>query len=96
MPDNQIRNINKQELEQLYIQINNAVIEYIIENETSISEEKSIIQMTFNDIATKTIKETLIQKNEEFENLSETEQQKHIAFNLKGVEKVMMEQIRKE
>lgn len=95
------KNLSNEELSKLYTKINDTVTTYIIENESSISEdnETSIseeIAKIFDEIATKMIREYVTEISETFENMNEEEQQKYITLGLKGVKKAMIQEMKNE
>lgn len=83
------------DIENLYTKINEKVKNYIFENESSLSENESVNEI-FHMIAKNEIKNKLIEIDARFESMKKEEQQKSIQFNLKRIEKTMIEEMKQK
>lgn len=90
---NNIMKIDSETIANLFEQINEEVNEYLEQNETKINTENSITAI-IEEIAKRSIREILIEINNKFIQFDEKEQEKHITFNLRSVEKAMVQKMK--
>lgn len=90
-----ILEIKSSDLLELYMRINNEVSEYIIENETSISNETTIKNI-FEGIAKKVIRQKLNEIDRNFDKEEKENQQKSIQFNLRRIETTMIDEMKQK